>query len=55
MGKEEKIKGNKMAHKAYLSDLSDAEWAILESLIPAPKRGGCLAKQSRREIVNAIQ
>jgi transposase len=44
--------------KAYPSDLRDAEWALLESLVPAVKRGGRPggrpARHSRREIVNAI-
>lgn len=30
--------------KFYPSDLSDAEWALLEPLIPAPKPGGRPAK-----------
>nr|WP_041652297.1 IS5 family transposase [Allomeiothermus silvanus] len=46
----------------YPSDLSDqarfsdrqAEWVLLEPLIPAPKPGGRPAKVPRREIVNAI-
>ena len=40
--------------KAYPSDLRDAEWAILEPLVPAVKPGGRPARHSRREIVNAI-
>ena len=44
-----------MERKAYPSDLSDAEWKLLEPLIPAPKAGGRPAKHSRREIVNAIR
>ncbi len=40
--------------KAYPSDLRDAEWAILEPLVPAVKLGGRPARHSRREIVNAI-
>ena len=40
--------------KAYPSDLSDAEWALLEPVVPAPKRGGRPARWSRREIVNGI-
>ncbi len=40
--------------RAYLSDLRDEEWSILEPLIPAPKAGGRPAKVPRREIVNAI-
>jgi transposase len=40
--------------KRYPSDLSDAEWMILEPLVPAVKTGGRPARWSRREIVNAI-
>jgi transposase len=40
--------------QAYRTDLNDAEWAILEPLIPGPRPGGRPAKWSRREIVNAI-
>lgn len=29
-----------MKRKAYASDLSDGEWAIIEPLIPAAKKGG---------------
>ena len=43
-----------MPRQAYNSDLSDAEWAILEELVPAPLPGGRPAKWERREIVNAI-
>jgi putative transposase len=43
-----------MMRRTYSSDLSDAEWSILEPLIPAPLAGGRPAKWSRREIVNAI-
>ncbi len=42
------------SRRSYPSDLSDAEWALLEPLIPAPKPGGRPAKVPRREIVNAI-
>jgi transposase len=38
----------------YPSDLTDAEWALLDPLLPAPKRGGRPATYARREIVNAI-
>jgi putative transposase len=44
-----------MERKAYPSDMSDAEWELLEPLIPAPKAVGRPAKHSRREIVNAIR
>lgn len=40
--------------KPYLTDLSDAEWALIEPYIPEPKTGGRPAKHPRREIVNAI-
>jgi transposase len=40
--------------KAYPSDLHDSEWALLEPLVPAVKRGGRPARWSRREIVNGI-
>lgn len=40
--------------RAYPSDLSDVEWALLEPLVPAPKTGGREPIHSRREIVNAI-
>jgi putative transposase len=38
----------------YDTDLTDAEWRILEPLVPAVKAGGRPAKHSRREIVNAL-
>ena len=43
-----------MPRRAYKSDLSDAEWNILEPLVPSPLPGGRPAKWERREIVNAI-
>jgi transposase len=39
----------------YPSDLSDLEYALLEEVIPQPKRGGRPAKYERREIVNAVR
>jgi putative transposase len=38
----------------YSTDLTDAEWRLLEPLIPAPAPNGRPAEYSRREIVNAI-
>jgi transposase len=38
----------------YATDLSDAEWALLEPLIPPPKTGGRPALHSRRQICDAI-
>lgn len=43
-----------MPRRAYSTDLSDAEWAILEPLVPAPQPGGRPITWNRREIVNAI-
>src|SRR5215468_3453327 len=40
--------------KAYPSDLTDAEWEILEPLIPAISEEAAHVKYTRREIVNGI-
>jgi len=40
--------------KTYPSDLTDAQWAILEPLVPASKHGGRPRKVNMREVVNAI-
>jgi putative transposase len=40
--------------RLYPTDLSDAEWAILEPLIPAPKPGGRPAKWPRRLLLDGI-
>ncbi|WP_309572153.1 transposase, partial [Deinococcus sp.] len=40
--------------RTYPTDTSDAEWALLEPLIPAPKPGGRPARIARRDIVDAI-
>jgi len=42
------------SRRAYPTDLTDAQWAILEPYVPAPKPGGRPAKHPRREIVNAM-
>ena len=39
----------------YPSDLSDAEWAILEPLLPPPFAVGAPRKTDFREVVNAIE
>ncbi len=39
---------------AYPSDVTDAEWAMLEPLIPKPSTEGRQAWIERREIVNGI-
>jgi transposase len=38
----------------YPSDLTDAQWAIIEPLLPPPRRGGRPEKHPRRAIVDAI-
>jgi len=38
----------------YPTDLSDAEWAILEPLVPAPKPGGRPTNWTRRQILDGI-
>lgn len=38
----------------YPSDLTDAEWAILDPLIPRARKGGRPEKYPKREILNAI-
>ena len=40
--------------KPYDTDLSDAEWAIIEPLIPGGKPGGRPRKTNIREVINAI-
>jgi transposase len=43
-----------MGRPAYPSDLTDAQWALLEPLIPQPSLDGRPAEIERRELVNAI-
>ena len=43
-----------MRRKRYTSDLSDAEWAILEPLIPPAKTGGRPRTTNMRDVVDAI-
>jgi putative transposase len=43
-----------MSRQPYPTDLSAAEWALLEPLIPPAKSGGRPRDQDMREIVNAI-
>src|SRR5215469_6792692 len=38
----------------YPSDLTNAQWAQVSRIIPAPKKGGRPAKYQRREIVDAL-
>jgi putative transposase len=43
-----------LARRAYPSDLTEAQWTILEPLIPAGKRGGRPRKVNMREVINTI-
>lgn len=43
-----------MSRRAYPTDLTDAQWAILKDVVPPPKPGGRPPKHPRREIVNAM-
>lgn len=43
-----------MSRQPYPTDLTDAQWARIEDLVPKPKPGGRPATVDRREIVNAI-
>lgn len=40
--------------RRYPSDLTDAQWALVEPLLSAAKLGGRPEKHARRELVNAI-
>jgi len=40
--------------KAYPTDVSDAEWSVLQPLIPEAKTGGRPEEYPKREILNAI-
>jgi putative transposase len=52
--KEVESEGERTPMKPYASDLSDAEWAILEPLIPPAKPGGCPRRVNMRQILNGI-
>jgi putative transposase len=43
-----------MTRKAYKTDLTDAQWQILEPLVPPPKPGGHPRTVNMREVVNGI-
>ena len=43
-----------MTTKAYLTDLTDAAWALIKDLIPPPKPGGRRRELDMRAVVNAI-
>jgi transposase len=40
--------------RRYPSDLTDAQWALIELLLPAPNTGGRPEKHPRRDIVDTI-
>ena len=40
--------------RRYRTDLTDAQWQVLGSLIPQPKPGGRPAVHQRRELLNAM-
>src|SRR5262245_14275914 len=43
-----------MTRKLYPSDVTDAQWALLEPLIPEARPGGRPRKVDMRAVVNAI-
>jgi putative transposase len=43
-----------MTRESYPTDLTDAQWKILESFIPPPKPGGRPRETDIREVFNAI-
>ena len=43
-----------MDRSAYTSDISDAQWAVVEPLVPPAKPGGRPRDMDMREIINAI-
>ena len=43
-----------MTNKRYPSDVTDAEWKVLEPLLPRPKKTGRPRTIDRRLIVNAL-
>jgi putative transposase len=43
-----------IARKAYATDLTDEQWAILEPLVPAGKTGGRKREVCMREVINTI-
>lgn len=45
---------NFMKRRSYPSDLTDAEWSIIEPLLPEPKNQGRKRETEIREVVNAI-
>lgn len=44
-----------VSRRSYSTDLTDAEWQILEPLLPAEKPGGRHRLYQMREIINALR
>jgi putative transposase len=44
----------KLSRKPYKTDLTDAQWAVLEPLIPAAKHGGRPREVDMRQVVNTL-
>jgi putative transposase len=40
--------------KAYPTDLTDAQWALLEPLLPPAKHGGAPRTVNLREVLNTL-
>lgn len=45
----------RLTRRPYPTDLSDAEWAILEPLLPEAKPGGRPRSTDLREVMNALR
>lgn len=43
-----------MSRRAYPTDLTDGQWALLKPLVPTAKPGGRPPRHERRELVNAM-
>ncbi len=46
--------GRVSSRRGYPSDLTDAQWALIEGLLPEPSMDGRREKHPRREIVNGM-
>ena len=55
MWTEEARKQHAPRKERYPSDMTDAEWALIEPLIPPAERGGRLRKTDMREVMNAVR
>src|SRR6476660_2238256 len=54
MWKPEHRQAAECRSQRYPSDLTDAEWALVEPMIPPAKRGGRPRDVNLREVLNAI-